>query len=204
MSKLEKITAYIQNAKIDDEQLKKICYCFAYDMTASATAQKLDLSRQTINSYYKMMREFLVEVQDTTNHIHFQKIYCKDPFTLKYISIGSGIVYYLEKNGIFYILDETNKKLDKLYNLLNRQIKDTLISTKKANTAKILYHSHEKEYFIATYLYTTNELGEFVTQRLKKFRGLNKNNNRLHIKESIIRYRHNEEFLFKSLCSIFK
>ena len=204
MSKLEKITTYIENAKINNQQLNQICYCFAYDFTASATAEKLHLSRQTINSYYKMMREFLIEVQDATNHINLQKIYRKESLLIKHLSLGSNVICYIEHNEIPYIVDETERNVEKIYDVINTQIKNTLVSNRKVNTAKIFYHSHEEEYFVSTYLYTRNKLEEFVTQRLKKFRGLNKNNNRLHIKESIIRYKHDEEFLFKLLCTIFK
>jgi len=203
MSKLEQITKYIENAKITKHQLEQICYCFAYDFTASATAQKLNVSRQTINSYYKMMREFLIEIQDTTNHINLQKIYCKDSLIIKYLSLNTTIIYYIQHNERVYILDQFDSSLEKIFDLINKQIKNTLITHKKVNAAKILYHSYEEEYFVSTYLHTTNKLEEFITQRLKKFRGLNKNNNKLHIKESIIRYKHDEEFLFKSLYSIF-
>jgi len=170
MSKLEKITTYIENAKINNQQLNQICYCFAYDFTASATAEKLHLSRQTINSYYKMMREFLIEVQDATNHINLQKIYRKESLLIKHLSLGSNVMYYIQHNEIPYIVDETERNVEKISDVINTQIKNTLVSNRKVNTAKIFYHSHEEEYFVSTYLYTTNKLEEFVTQRLKKFR----------------------------------
>ena len=36
-----------------------ICYFFSEDFTASQTSKKLKISRQTINTYYKIFRELL-------------------------------------------------------------------------------------------------------------------------------------------------
>lgn len=203
MSKIENINKYLKNAKINNQQLKKICYFFAYDFTASATAKELALSRQTINSYYKMMREFLIETQDSKNYINLNKMYCKESFIIKYFRLGTHVIYYIQHNDMFYILDELDGKLEKIYDVINAHIKNSLISNKKANSAKIFYDSQAKEYFVSTFFSTINTHEEFIVQRLKKFRGLNKHNNKIHVKESIIRYQHNKDFLFKSLYSIF-
>ena len=200
MSKLEIINKYLKNAKINNTQLEQICHCFAFDLTASDTAKELGLSRQTINTYYKMLREFLIEEQDNKQ---VNNNFYKDCFSLKYINLNGQVTYYIQYNDIPYILDETNKDLRKILDFVNLDIKDTLITHRKANTARILYHSSEDKYFLVTYLHSTNKLEKFVTTRLKKFRGLNKKNNILHIKESIIRYKHNEEFLFNSLSMIY-
>jgi len=199
MSKLELINKYLKNAKINTKQLKKICYCFAHDFTASNTAKELGLSRQTINSYYKMIREFLIEEQDK---IQLNDSFDKNCFSLKYINVNTQVIYYIQYNDTQYILDDKNKKLQKILNFVRSNVKDTLISHRKANTARILYHSPQDEYFVSTFLHSHNKLEEFINTRLKKFRGLNKNNNILHIKESIIRYNNNEDFLFNSLTKI--
>jgi len=183
------------------EQIKKICHYFAYDFTATNTAKKVNLSRQTINNYYKTLRKLLIETQDTKDHEDLQNFYCKDGFTIKYLCIHSNIIYYLEHNDKAYILNETDQNLKKLYDILNAQIKTTLLSHKKVNTATILYHSHEEEYFVSTYLHCENTLEKFIVSRLKKFHGISKTNQIIHIKESIIRYNHDEEFLFKLLYS---
>lgn len=200
MSKLELINKYLKNAKITTKQLKKICHCFAHDFTASNTAKELGLSRQTINCYYKMIREFLIEKQDS---MIVNDTFDTSCFSLKYINVNTQIIYYIQDNDTQYILDETNENFKKIHNFINLDIKDTLISHRKANTARILYHSPGDEYFVATYLHSTNKLEEFINTRLKKFRGLNKNNNIVHIKESIIRYNNNETFLYNSLTRIF-
>ena len=57
MSRLENKNIITNKIKIETSQLKKICYFFSKDFTASQTANKLNISRQTINSYYKIFRE---------------------------------------------------------------------------------------------------------------------------------------------------
>lgn len=200
MSKLENINKYIKNSKINTKQLKKLCHCFAHDLTASNTAKEVGLSRQTINSYYKMIREFLIEKEDNLN---LNKNFDKSSFSLKYINLQSQIIYYIQYNDTPYILDETNVNLKEIVNFINTNIKNNLVSNKNVNTAKILYHTYQNEYFVATYLNSINNLDNFINTRLKKFRGLNKSNNELHVKESILRYNNNESFLIDSLSSIF-
>ncbi|PUE65704.1 hypothetical protein B0175_07495, partial [Arcobacter lacus] len=41
-------------------KLKKICIYFSKDFTASETSKILNLSRQTINYYYKIFRESII------------------------------------------------------------------------------------------------------------------------------------------------
>ena len=50
MSRLENKNIITNKIKIETSQLKKICYFISKDFTASQTAEKLNISRQTINS----------------------------------------------------------------------------------------------------------------------------------------------------------
>jgi len=200
MSKLEHINRYIKNAKLDKQQLKKICYYFAHDFTASATAQELGLSRQTINSYYKMMREILLSNQNEIDYSVLIQNLTENFFLIKYINLNSNIIYYIEYNNLYFIIDDNN--LTKISTFINKKIQNKLNSNSKINTARVLYHEEQKEYFISTYLHTLNPLEEYITQRLKKFRGINKNNSMQHLQESLIRYNYNEKFLYTSLSAI--
>jgi len=201
MSKIEYITNYLKNAKITSYQLKKICYCFAYDFTASSTSKEIGISRQTINSYYKMIREFLIDTQESYKS---EDSFNKSCFYLHYIRLNTQIIYYIQNNETQYVLNDTNKQLLEIENFITTPIKKYLMEHKKANTARIMFHAPQNEYFISTYLTTSNDFETYLNTRLKKFRGLNKNNNILHIKESIIRYNTSKEFLYNTLSSIFK
>ena len=201
MSKLELINKYLKNAKITQNQLKKICHCFAYDFTASKTAEKTGLSRQTINSHYKMLREFLIDTYLMKNE---KSNFNQKSFLLKYINLNAQTIYYLQDNETQIILDENDTELQDIINFVKITIKDKLKNHSKANTARILYHEPQKEYFVSTYLNSEDTLEMFIYNRLKKFRGLTKNNIKLHIKESIIRFNTNETFLYNSLSTIFR
>jgi len=67
MSKLEFLNSHIKNAKINTKKLKNILLCFTEDLTASQTAERVDLSRQTINNYYKIIRTYLIARQNITD-----------------------------------------------------------------------------------------------------------------------------------------
>ncbi len=203
MSKLELLNKPIKNAKIDQLQLKKICYYFAYDFTASQTAQELSLSRQTINSYYKKIRESLIIDFDSLNTILLSKQLNKQSFELKYIKLKSDTIYYIELDNKAYLIDSSNLYLKGINSFINNNLKDSLINHKRANCAKVLFNSYQKEFFIANYSKSPNNLNEFINNRIKKFRGLNKNNVDIHIKESIIRYESTNTILFTILKRIF-
>ena len=202
MSKMEPINKFIKNARINNKQLKKICYFFAYDFTATQTAKELSLSRQTINSYFKMMREFLLSNQDNIDYKLLNKNLKKNFFLIKYINLNSNIIYYIEYKNLYFIIED--KYLKEISHFINTKIQNKLISYKKINTARVLYDEEEQEYFISTYMHTHNQLEKHIIERLKKFRGINKNNSMLHLQESLIRYNYNKEFLYNSLSLIFK
>ena len=64
MENLTQINKYIQRSKITKLTLKKICYFFSKDYTASKTALNTKLSRETINTYYKILRFLLLKQED--------------------------------------------------------------------------------------------------------------------------------------------
>ena len=59
MSNIKTTNIINSKTKIEATKLKEICYFFSEDFTASQTSKKLKISRQTINTYYKIFRELL-------------------------------------------------------------------------------------------------------------------------------------------------
>ena len=203
MSRLNLITNNLKNAKIDKKQLKKIYVCFSHDYTASKTANELQLSRQTINNYYKMIRDALIEEEGIINDFNLNNDFCKNCFVLKYIQVNTLIYYYIDYNNKPYLLNIKNKNLKKIFDFVKYHVKSTLINHKRANTARVLYNTYQDEYFVSSYLRSSNELNEYIKNRLKKFRGLNKTNVNVHIKESVIRFNNNETIIYNTICRIF-
>ncbi len=105
MSRLENTNIITNKIKIETSTLKKICYFFSKDFTASQTANKLNISRQTINSYYKIFREILFnshiysKENEIDLNITYMKIYEKNIYFLqeenKIVSLKSVLDYFL-------------------------------------------------------------------------------------------------------------
>lgn len=202
MSKLESINIHIRNAKIKRDLLKKICYYFAKDYTASLTANKLELSRQTINHYYKIIRQALIHEQDKIILSNIKSTLENDSTIIKYIKINTLPVFYIEyQNKIFFIEDECLTP-NSIHHNINSDLKISLIRHKKATGAKILLNKNRKEYLISSYITSNNhEVQNFVCNHLKQFRGVSKDNFITHIKESQFRFNYSENFIFNTLVN---
>ncbi len=88
MSNIDLIKYKIKNSKLTSSKLEKLSLCFTQDLTASQTAKKLDISRQTVNSYYKKIRFHLISNE--------KKITCKNSCLLKYINFNNEIMFFLK------------------------------------------------------------------------------------------------------------
>ena len=53
-------------------KLKEICEYFSRDFTASETSKILNLSRPTVNYYYKIFRESIINDLFILKEIHFK------------------------------------------------------------------------------------------------------------------------------------
>lgn len=76
--------------------IKKIISCFADEMTATETSRKLKVNRNTVNKYYRIIREAIADYQNT--------LFCGQPKT------GLTSLYYLywhRSNGITTLYDDT-------------------------------------------------------------------------------------------------
>lgn len=191
----EAIFNYLKNSKIEDKKLKQICYYFAKDYTASQTAQQLSISRQTINHYYKIIRNllFLKKERRTT---------FSNCFSVKYIKSSVSVSYYIESNEKVFIVDSSSELLPNISRFLDSNLKECLVKNKKVNCARVIFNKKDQRYTIAGLLKTSNLMQEFIDKRLKKFRGLNKENLLLHLKESQFRFNHSQEYLYRTLLRL--
>lgn len=196
------ISNYLKNTKIENKKLKQICQYFAKDYTASQTAKKLELSRQTINNYYKIIRNLLLEKQNEL--ISFIKIndFCNNSFSIKYIKTGNYICYFIECNQKVFFINSQEDCLPNINKFINKYLDSSLLTNRKVNCAKVLFNQKEKKYLIIKIFKTDNNIQEFIDYRLKKFRGVNKQKLILHLKESQFRYNYSSEFLYETLLSL--
>lgn len=198
----EEILSYLKNAKIQDETLKKICYYFVEDFTASQTAQKLDISRQTINNYYKILRTLLLHKQDELVDSMKENNICGNSFAIKHIKVTDNIYYYIECKEKIFILEEDCDFLPNVEDFIETHVKDILLNKGKNNCTQVIFNKKESKYLITKVYKSTNSVQEFVDRRLKKFRGLNKQNVALHLKESQFRYNYSSLYLYETLISL--
>lgn len=203
MSKVENIKIQIKNAKIKSEHLQKICYCFSKDYTAIETAKLTGFSRQTINHYYKLIRTKLFENSIITDYKKVNSLLKEDSLEIKHLKIYNYDVFYIQnKEGIF-ILDKELLLPNNLDSYLKKNIKDSLIKHKKANCARILHNKRNDSYITSGFLKSDNSFELFIQQRLRKFRGINKNNFYMHLKECLFRYNYNNNDVYKKVLYSF-
>ena len=194
MSRLKNKNLTNKKMKIELSELKKICYFFSKDFTASQTAIKLNISRQTINSYYKIFRELLFN-PITVNQNNLIDL------NISYIKINQEYIYYLEDE--FLLLKPDNPFFIQLNNFIQNHLHKILIKNKKTNKVKLIYNQHTNNYLILGYYNSSKDLENFINNRLKKFRGLNKDNIYIYIEESFFRFKNDEKFLYNKLVTIF-
>jgi transposase-like protein len=175
-------------------KMREICYYFCKDFTAIQTADKLNLSRQTINYYYKMIRDFITY----ESYILDKKIFC-----VEYIKIQNRYFFYINSNNTIHLIEENLKDLTKLSLFIKEHVEKNLINNSKKNAVRIVYNKNTKNFTILGYYTSPNNLQDFINHRLKKFRGIKKENLQSHIKESFFRFNNSFDELNKKVSVYF-
>lgn len=197
MSKPENIKIQVKNAKVKSKYIDKICYCFSEDYTAIQTAKETGYSRQTINHYYKLIRTKVTENNILFDYRVIENVLKQNYIEIKHLNIYNYNIFFIEtKEGIFIL----NDKLVLPFNLakfIEQNIESSLINHKKANSVRILYNKENNSYVTSGFFKSDNRFELFLRDRLRKFRGINKNNFYLHLKESLFRYNYNNTDIYK-------
>lgn len=188
MSNLKTINLINKRTKIEGKKIRDIFSYFSEDCTATQTAKKLNISRQTVNSYYKIFRELLF------NQLFFIK---KNNLNISYLRVNQKIYYYLE--DIFIYIEKNDPQFEEINDLLKNDIENIFLKNKKINAVKLLYNNNQKKFIILGFYKTSKNLEDFINIRLKKFRGINKENISIHIKESLFRFNNTPEIILKQL-----
>ena len=161
----------LKNSRISDYKLKKILHYFVEDYTATETAQKTKLNRNTINRYYKIFRNII--------KILLTKLILSQDNPVEYIGYSKGIygdkkfidLYkYSDKLFLFTILDEepAHGKLASGYKNSDTGITfvyDRLIKFNGFSTES--YHNQLIENSIRFY-YSKPELYDIIYSHLKQ------------------------------------
>ncbi|MBY0541285.1 MAG: hypothetical protein K2P52_07735 [Campylobacterales bacterium] len=183
--------------KIETSQLKKICYFFSKDFTASQTAEELKISRQTINSYYKIFRELIFD-----SYIYLKKD--EIDLNITYMKIYEKNIYFLEKKNEIFLLDKENLIFPNINNFIQNKIEQALVNNKKINSVRVIYNKYTKNFTILGFYSGNTNVQNFVDTRLKKFRGIKKENLHNHIKESFFRFNNPNVQIYEKILKHFK
>jgi len=201
MSRNENITIKLKYAKI--KSIEKICLFFSKDYTAIECAKELGISRQTVNQYYKILREkidtefiscdeLVEDFLDYTNvfHIRYTKIYMKD-------------VFYIENAGKVLLVDGTSTLCNNLKKFIWSNLEESLKKHKNANCARVLFNKKDSSFLVSGFLKKEDSFQEFLENRLKQFRGVKQEKLPFYIKESLVRYSFSHEVIYKKLLLSF-
>lgn len=201
MSKI--INIKIKNAKVKSQTLNKICQCFSNDLTAMQTANHTGYSRQTINHYYKIFRNKIIERSVISKFKLASKLLNNNTIEIKYLNIYNHNIFYIENSlGVFVLNNQPNLPKE-LFIFMQKNIETSLINHKRANCVRILFNQKNISYIISGYFKSENNFELFLQNRLKKFRGINKNNFHTHLNESIFRYNLKTREIHKELINSF-
>ena len=197
MSKIEKMNLQIKNAKIKSQKISKIFHYFSEDYTAIQTASVIGCSRQTINHYYKIFRNKILEKNSFEELRQNRFLKKQELLKIKHLNIYKHDVFYINTIYGIYILNHQDALPSKLIKFIHKDLKDTLSKHKKANSARVLYNKQNNSYITSGFFRSDKLFEEFLHNRLKKFRGINKNNFHSHLSESVFRYNNQNRNLYE-------
>lgn len=202
MSRNEKVTLKIKYSKI--KSFEKICYLFSQDYTAIEASKALGLSRQTINHYYKILRDRLNKEFISFDLCFFDKLLQENKIHIKYLNIYKKDIFYLNIEGKVLLFDEYIPLGDKINQFAQNSLKQTLCKHKRANCARVLLDMQKQSFLVLGYLKQEDNFEYFLQNRLKQFRGISKQKLFFYIKESQIRYNISADLIYQKLLFSFK
>jgi transposase-like protein len=197
MTRMKNKNIISNRIKIETSQLKKICFFFSKDFTASQTSEELKISRQTINSYYKIFRELIFD-----SYIYLKKD--EIDLNITYMRIYEKNIYFLEKKNEIFLLDKENLIFPNINIFIQNKIEQTLVNNKKINSVRVIYNEYTKNFTILGFYSGNTNVQNFVDTRLKKFRGIKKENLHNHIKESFFRFNNPNIQIYEKILKHFK
>lgn len=203
MSRIENITVKIKHAKV--KKIEKICSYFSQDYTAIHTAQELGISRQTVNQYYKILRDKLSKEFIFSDSIILDELLKTKVLHIKHLHIYNQDIFYLSHEDKILVLDHTQDLHTKLNEFIQNSLKNPLSKHIKANCARVLINQDKQSFLISGYLREdNNSFEQFLLKRLKQFRGVSKEKIFSYLKESQIRYNFSSSTIYERIVLSFK
>lgn len=214
----------IRSQKISDYKVKKILLCFSLDFTATKTAQFLGLNRKTVDRYYNLFREKIMqasceEIRQLDGEIELDESY----FGARRVrgkrgrgAAGKTPVFgLLKRSGKVFVSVVKNCSKEELLPIIQgRILEGSIVHTDgwKAYDGLILngydhyrvYHSKNEFARGKNHVNGIESFWSFAKRRLVKFNGIVSHKFNLYLKECEFRFNYRNENLFDKMLYILK
>jgi len=215
---------YVHRSRISEKKFREIVKLFSIDLEADQTATISGLSRNTINKYYKAFRKRIVSVCESDSPLKGEIEIDESYFGARRIkgkrgrgAYGKTIVFgLLKREGKVYTEIVPDVKAATLQALIRGRVDiDSVIHSDGwrgyDGLVDIGYDKHFRVYhgkneFVRgrSHINGIESFWSYAKIRLVKFRGIDKKNFNLHLKECEFRFNHRGEDLYNILLEIFR
>lgn len=217
---------YLQHSHLDERTFRQILRYFCLDIEAKKVAEMTHISRPSINKLFALFRERIMEICES------EKVCSEGVFEVdeSYFGArrvrgirgrgakGKTIVFGIfKRNGKVYVTVVENCKRETLFPVIKEVVMpDSIIHTdgfavygnlKNEGFADHFTVNHGDNEFSKFGKIHTNGIENFwglCKGRLAKFRGINKQNFLVHIKECEFRFNHKHENIYHLLLKNFR
>ncbi|MGB1206548.1 MAG: hypothetical protein ACPG5B_12925 [Chitinophagales bacterium] len=193
---------------LSKRRIRRIINCFASGLTAIDTAHKLKLHRNTVNKYYRLMRDAIVNNQETIlkKHTHenldfeFPLIWHKNKgLSLNHIPEYDDVLFFAiainSKNKIYLkAVKEAEGEVIAAQVLAQPQ---PTIASSEANADQVVVESEEEQQVDVPE--TVRRFYLYAKEKLTKFYGVKPQYTYLYLKELEFRF-NNQDQNISSLC----
>jgi transposase-like protein len=215
---------YVKRSRISEAKFREILKLFSLDLEAEQTAQIVNISRNTINKYYKAFRkrieELCKEESPFTGEIEVDESY----FGAKRVkgkrgrgARGKTVVFgLLKRDGKVYteIVPDAQKATLQAIIRGKVSIESIIYSDGWRGYNGLVDVGYDKHFRVnhgenefangKNHINGIESFWSYAKIRLVKFRGIDKRTFNLHLKECEFRFNHRGEDLYKLLLKIFR
>ena len=215
---------YVYRSRISEKKFREVIKLFSLDLEADQTAKITGLSRNTINKYYKAFRERIVKICDEDSPLSGEIEVDESYFGARRVkgkrgrgAYGKTIVFgLLKREGKVYTEIVPDVKAATLQGVIRGRVDiDSVIHSDgwrgydglvDIGYDKHFRVHHGKNEFVRgkSHINGIESFWSYAKMRLVKFRGIDRKNFNLHLKECEFRFNHRGEDLYRLLLQIFR
>jgi len=215
---------YVYRSRISEKKFREVIKLFSLDLEADQTAKITGLSRNTINKYYKAFRERIVKICDEDSPLSGEIEVDESYFGARRVkgkrgrgAYGKTIVFgLLKREGKVYTEIVPDVKAATLQGVIRGRVDiDSVIHSDgwrgydglvDIGYDKHFRVHHGKNEFVRgkSHINGIESFWSYAKMRLVKFRGIDRKNFNLHLKECEFRFNHRGEDLYRLFLQIFR